>query len=99
MSALVDRLRRRLLRQLVRIGQQCAQAAQWQEAVDWYDEAIGVDPSAEDVYRRLMSAYRGLGRPIEVADTYRRCRAALATHLGTSPSAATRALLDAAPPG
>lgn len=99
MSALIDRLRRRLLRQLVRIGQQCAQAARWQEAVEWYEEAIGVDPSAEDVYRRLMSAYRGLGRPIEVADTYRRCRAALATHLGTSPSAATRALLDAAPPG
>src|SRR4030095_12769302 len=57
MSALIDRLRRRLLRQLVRIGQQCAQAAQWQEAVEWYDEAIGGDPPAGDGSLPVMSRH------------------------------------------
>ena len=92
-AALADGLRRRLLRQMLRV------ARQWepddrQAAVTWYEEALRVDPCAEDACRSLMSAHHGLGRPAAVLDVYERCRVALGAQHGTSPSAETRALLD-----
>jgi hypothetical protein len=40
-----------------------------------------------------MSVHHRLGRSAEVAKVYRRCEAALATHLGATLSLETRALL------
>jgi DNA-binding SARP family transcriptional activator len=90
--ALADGVRRRLLRQIVRVGRQCEQADP-QQALDWYEEGLRVDPGAEDVYRSMMSVHHRLGRSAEVAKVYRRCEAALATHLGATLSLETRALL------
>jgi DNA-binding SARP family transcriptional activator len=92
-TALADRLRRRLLREIVALGRELEQSAQWQEAVDWFEEALRIDPCAEDVYRSLMSAYHRLGRPTEVRETFRRCRENLAAHLAISPAPETEALL------
>jgi len=90
-TAMAERLRRRLLRHLVRAGRQCEQANP-QEAVDWYEEALRVDPCAEDVCRSLMTAYHRLKRSTDVVATYDRCRAALADVRGLAPSVATQGL-------
>jgi DNA-binding SARP family transcriptional activator len=66
-----------------------------QEAVDWYEEGLRVDPCAEDVCRSLMTAYDRLERSAEVVATYQRCRAALAALRGLAPSAATQGLFKA----
>jgi DNA-binding SARP family transcriptional activator len=93
-TALADRLRRRLLRRIVAEGRECERSAQLEEAVDWYEEALRIDPCAEDVYRSLMSAYRSLGRPTDVQETYRRCRDNLAALLAIDPAPETEALLE-----
>jgi DNA-binding SARP family transcriptional activator len=93
-TALADRVRRRLLRQIVAVGQEHERSGRWQEAADWYEEALHVDPCAEDVYRGLMCVYRNLGRPADVKETYRRCRDNLAAHLAIVPAAETEALLE-----
>ena len=93
-TALAEGLRRRLLRQIVRAGRQC-EPADPQQAADWYEEALRVDPSAEDVYRSLMNVHHRLGRSTEVEQVYRRCQTALAAHVGATPSPETRALLKA----
>jgi len=87
------RIRRRLLRQLVHVAQHAEEAGRWQQAIDYYETAMAVDPCAEDVCRSLMSAYHHLGRPGDVLASYKHCRAALADRLGTEPSAATESLL------
>jgi LuxR family maltose regulon positive regulatory protein len=88
-----DRLRRQVLRQLVHVGQHVEHNEQWQQAIDYYEKAMAVDPCAEDVCRSLMIAYHHLGRPGDVLATYNHCRDALANRLGTGPSAATENLL------
>jgi DNA-binding SARP family transcriptional activator len=88
-----DRLRRRLLRQLVQIGQYWEQAEDLQQAANMYEEGLRVDPCAEDVCRRLMTVYQSLGRPAEILATYRQCQEALAARLGISPSVETDSLL------
>ena len=75
----------------MRVGRQCDQANA-QEAVEWYEEALRVDPCAEDVCRSLMTAYHRLGRSTDVVATYQRCRAALAALRDLAPSAATQGL-------
>ena len=92
-TALVESLRRRLLRHLVRVGRQCEQANP-QEAVDWYEEALRVDPCAEDACRSLMTVYHRLDRSADVTATYQRCRAAFDVARGQVPSAATRELFQ-----
>lgn len=94
-TAVADGLRRRLLRQILRVGRQCEQANA-QEAIDWYEEGLRVDACAEEVYRSLMNLHGRLGRPAEVGKVYVRCEAALIAHLGSTPSPETRALLTLA---
>jgi len=91
-TGMVESLRRRLLRHLARVGRQCEQADP-HEAVEWYEEALRVDPCAEDVCRSLMTVYHRLDRSTDVAATYQRCRAALVAVRGLTPSAATQGLL------
>jgi DNA-binding SARP family transcriptional activator len=90
-TAVAERLRHRLLRQLVRAGQRC-EPANPQEAADWYEEALRVDPCAEDVCRNLMTVYHRLARPGDVVTAYRRCRTALAAARDLAPSAETQGL-------
>jgi DNA-binding SARP family transcriptional activator len=93
-AELADGLRRRLFRQLVRLGRQC-EPADPQAAADWYEHALRVDPGAEDVYRSLMSVHHRLGRPAEAEKLSRRCQAMLAALRGATPSRETRARLRA----
>jgi DNA-binding SARP family transcriptional activator len=45
-----------------------------------------------------MKAYHALGRSAEIAESYQRCRAALAAHRGVRPSRETEGLLKALSP-
>lgn len=92
-ATFADRVRRRLLRQLTVLGQQWERKQQWQRAADLYEEALRVDPCAEDACRRLMTAYDHLGRPAEVISAYRHCKEALANRLGVNPSVESELLL------
>ena len=92
-TALDDRLRRRLLRQIMQVGLHLEATGEWQKATDWYATAVRVDPCAEDASRRLMIACHRLGRAAEVEAAYRHCRKALAARLGVTPSAETQILL------
>ena len=74
--ALADTLRRRLLRQISR------QARQWEtrddeKAADWYEEALRIDPAAEDVGRTLVSVYQRLGRQAAAEDVRIRMRSVM----------------------
>jgi DNA-binding SARP family transcriptional activator len=88
-----DRLRRRLVRLLIRVGQHWESLERLPDAIQSYEEALRIDPCAEDICRQLMTAYHRLGRPSEVSTTYRSCRQALETYVGTHPSAETDRLL------
>ncbi len=90
--ALTDGLRRRLLRAIAGQARE-SETAEPQKAADWYEEALRVDPCAEDISRALMQTYHRLGRPAAVVDVYGRCRAALAERLGRIPSAETDRVL------
>ena len=90
---LADRLCRRLLRQVVKIGLRWEGKQEWQKAADCYATALRVDPCAEDASRRLMIACHRLGRASEVEAAYRHCHEALAARLGVTPSPETQTLL------
>jgi DNA-binding SARP family transcriptional activator len=92
-TALAERLRRRMLRQLVRIARHCELTTP-ADAVDWYEEALRVDPCAENVCRSLMAAYHRLERPADVMAAYRHCQTALAAIRGLAPSAETQGLFN-----
>ena len=92
-TPLADRLRRRLLRQVMQVGLHWEGTGEWQKAADYYATALRVDPCAEDASRRLMIACHHLGRAAEVEAAYRRCREALAARLGVTPSPETQSLL------
>jgi DNA-binding SARP family transcriptional activator len=88
-TALSDRLRRRFLREHIRVGEHREQNGEWQEAVNCYEAGLRVDPCAEDICRRLMKAYQHLGRPAEMMSIYNSLKEALRNRRGTSPSAET----------
>jgi DNA-binding SARP family transcriptional activator len=90
-----DRLRRRLLRQLLLVGRHGQDVGDWPKSVEILETALRVDPCAEEAYRSLMAAHHILGRPAEVKAVYRRCRDTLEAQLGVRPSAATEAVLAA----
>ncbi len=92
-----DRLRDRVVRVLLAVGRHLEAAGEWEEAVAAYERGLAIEPCAEALYQRLMTAYRQLGRHAEAVALYRRCCHALAAHLGIEPGPVTRAL-GAGPP-
>jgi DNA-binding SARP family transcriptional activator len=90
-AALAVSLRRRLVRHIAGVARQY-EATDGPKAADWYEEGLRVDPCAEDISRSLMTVYHKLGRRAVVPEVYGRCRAALATRLGSAPSPETERL-------
>lgn len=90
-TAVAHRLRRRLLQQWLSVAKQWAAAHDWQEAANAYEQALRVDPCAEDACCELMGAFHRLGRRSDVVAAYLQCRDALAKQLRVVPSARTEA--------
>lgn len=78
------------------VGQRLEAAGDWPAALAWHQRALAADVLSEPTYRALMRIHLALGERAEAIRLYRRCRELLADVLGTEPSAATRALYDAA---
>jgi DNA-binding SARP family transcriptional activator len=93
-AATADRLRHRLLRQLVRVGQHSETHGKWEDAANWYERGFQLDPCVEDVCRRLMLALHRLGRRSEVSSIFQRCATALAARLAATPSPETVTTLE-----
>ena len=89
-----ERLRGRFLRCVYTAGEHWARTAQWSVAATLYTRAIDIDPHAEELYCRLMLAYRHLDRRADALVTYRRCENTLATVYGIAPGRDTKALRD-----
>jgi LuxR family transcriptional regulator, maltose regulon positive regulatory protein len=95
-----DRLRAKLARTVLGLGQRLQTAGRWTEAVALYERALERDNLAEGLYRSLMICQRALGQTAAALQAYRRCRELLSAVLGFAPSAETEAVrrsLDAAP--
>jgi DNA-binding SARP family transcriptional activator len=94
-SSFGECLRRRLRRHLDELAAHWEVAGDGERAAQYYERALEVDPCAEDVARRLMTTYRGLGRRAESLVVYARCRAALAATHGVTPCQETDAVYAA----
>jgi ATP/maltotriose-dependent transcriptional regulator MalT/DNA-binding SARP family transcriptional activator len=86
-----ERLRRRLLRQVIRAAERC-EGTDLAGVTAWLEAGLRIDACAEDVYRRLMAINLRLGRPSAAVAAYERCRAALAER-HAKPSVETDKLL------
>ena len=69
------------------------------QAVVLYEEALRIDPCAEDICRKLMSAYHQLGRPTEVISIYNGLIQVLQERFGIEPSEETKVTLKNYAPG
>jgi len=87
-----DRLRSKLARTVLGLGERLQAAGRWTEAVALYERALELDNLAEGLYRGLMICHRELGQPAAALQAYRRCRELLSVVLGLAPSAETEAV-------
>ena len=89
-----ERQHQRFVRATVEACRYWQQAGQPEKAVALLERALEADSVAENLYRHLMLGYAQLGRQSDAAETYNRCRNALAAALKVEPSAETRALYE-----
>jgi LuxR family maltose regulon positive regulatory protein len=101
-----ERLRRRFIRGVERVGASYEIEQRYDRAEQWYLQGIEADETAESLYRRLIRCQGLAGRTADAMATYERCRRALRSSLGVEPSPETDTLLaglvqgpgDAVPP-
>ena len=87
-----ERLRQHWLDAVYRIGTRYQTQGCWTQACRLYAHAAECDPSAEELYRRLMICQCNIGDFAEALHTYRRCRSQLTATFGIPPSAQTEQL-------
>lgn len=93
-AALRESLRSRFHRLASATGALHEAQGEWQLAADTYRRCLEIDPLAEPLYRQLIVCLKRSGQNAEAIATFHRCREILAIHLGTAPSAATRAAAE-----
>lgn len=87
-----ERLRSRYLRLVEQAGEFFERTARFDAALACYEHAVGLDPVAERIYRRLMRSLHAQGRSAEAVEVYHRCTRILRATLGAEPSPETEAL-------
>ena len=90
-----DRLKARVTRVVLSLGQGLEQAGKAEAAIELYRRALEQDNLAEELYRRVITCHAKLGQRAEAMATYRRCRELLSVVLGIQPSAETEQLFRA----
>jgi LuxR family maltose regulon positive regulatory protein len=89
-----ERLRGKYLRALNTLGEARQRRGDWQSAAGEYERGIDVEPTAEEIYVRLIRCYQQLGRLPEALAVYRRCETVLRSLLNVSPTRMLRALYE-----
>jgi LuxR family maltose regulon positive regulatory protein len=92
MLGMRQRLRGKLLRNLVAVGKHLEDQGEADRAARVYERGLELDNLSEELYRRLMLTYRKLGQSAAALEVYRRCRHLLSVVLGVKPSAETEAI-------
>jgi DNA-binding SARP family transcriptional activator len=87
-----ERLRRKWLGLVLRLGQCYEVQRRWGDACAVYDRALRIDPSKEPLYRQLMLCQHRAGHRTEIAKTYELCRDQLKAGLGRTPDVDTQIL-------
>jgi DNA-binding SARP family transcriptional activator len=87
-----DRLRSKLVRTVLGLGNRLQATGRWNEAVTLYQRTLELDNLTEALYRGVMICHRELGQPAAALQAYRRCRELLSVVLGLAPSAETEAV-------
>jgi len=87
-----DRLARRLLHQLTAEAQAYVAQRQWEAAARRLEQALSIDPCAEDVARALIGAYKELGRTSDADRVYTALRGSLQAMRGAGPARETQDL-------
>jgi DNA-binding SARP family transcriptional activator len=92
MISIRERLRRKFLRNVSRLGHYWEECNQWEKTLECYERGLEVDDLAEELYQRLIVCYQRLGRKAEALSVYNRCKRTLWSALGVAPSSETIAL-------
>ncbi|HEU0204586.1 MAG TPA: BTAD domain-containing putative transcriptional regulator [Burkholderiaceae bacterium] len=92
MLGMRDKLRSKLLRHLLALGQALERHGAWDKAAELYQRGIELDHLAEEMYRRAMISLQALGQQAGAVEVYRRCERTLAARLGVKPSPEMEAL-------
>lgn len=87
-----ERLRSHFLKMSERLGSLLEDECDWLAAIDCYRRVIEIEPVTESFYRRLMACHAQLGQRAEALLVFQRCRQALLSHLGVSPTRETQDL-------
>jgi DNA-binding SARP family transcriptional activator len=87
-----DRLRSKLVRTVLALGNRLQATGRWDEAVTLYQRTLELDNLTEALYRGVMICHRELGQPAAALQAYRRCRELLSVVLSLAPSAETEAV-------
>lgn len=87
-----DQLRTTFVRLVSRRCDQAQTAGRVEQAIRSLEQAVEADPLAESLYQRLIPLLLAHGRQADAAAQFERCRSALATWAGCSPSPELQAL-------
>ena len=77
---------------LQRLGSMYEERGATKKAISFYTMAMDIDPTQEDVCRRVMTLCHEKGHRNQALKAYERCRRALESELDTEPEASTIAL-------
>lgn len=89
-----DYFRNKVVDVLTALAEACQQGGDPEEAARALTRAIGLEPYAEHLYRKLMNAYWTLGRVTDIQRVYRELEAALSEGLEAEPTEETIAHRD-----
>lgn len=84
--SLRERLRSKLLRSIIDVGQIAEHNLHWTTAIPFYKKGLEIDTFAETLYQRLMICYKQTGHQAEALAVYQRCRSNLSNGLCIAPS-------------
>jgi len=89
---LKERLRDRMLKCLLQIGDVWQQQKQFSEAEVCYEKGLALDPLHEPYYQQLIQLYISQNKNAQATAIYEKCRKIFSTKLGVMPSEQTMQL-------
>jgi ATP/maltotriose-dependent transcriptional regulator MalT/DNA-binding SARP family transcriptional activator len=87
-----ERLKSRFLRGVILLGRSFEKQEKCEKAVNYYLQALEIDPLVEEFYQRLMICYHRMGRDAEAVLVYKKCQKNLQCMLNVEPSIHTKAI-------